>query len=288
MILLEQQLSFIRFLHSSRSPCLDAFFRFLNYFDTEYFAFIIIPLVWIGFSSKWGIRLFYLIIFSTFLNSFFKILCGLPRPFHLNPSLALVHVNGNGFPSGGAQTAILLGGLLIASWKRPLAWAIGLSYIFLISLSRIYLGVHFPIDVLGGWILGLGILFLYLSLHRKIEKAAQARPLFMLSVGIFLPLLGMVIFPRLRIFSLMISAIAGGIGIYLSSRFQLFLPPPRKIWQGSIRALIGVLGLFFFLMATKLLLPSSYFFLLLQPAILTLWLSLAASPFCRLFPHLKK
>lgn len=98
----------------------------------------------------------------------------------IRPSLPhLVEAAGYSFPSGHSTGAFLIfGSLLIVVSQRlnkgPLKVAVQVSLIaliVLIGLSRIYLGVHYPSDVLAGFALGYGILNLiyptYMSLRFK-------------------------------------------------------------------------------------------------------------------------
>ncbi|MGH2522733.1 MAG: phosphatase PAP2 family protein, partial [Anaerolineales bacterium] len=48
------------------------------------------------------------------------------------------------------------------------AWAVALSLIFLISFSRVYLGVHFPTDVVAGWLFGALVLWAFLIWERPV------------------------------------------------------------------------------------------------------------------------
>jgi undecaprenyl-diphosphatase len=60
------------------------------------------------------------------------------------------------FPSGHALYAACLYGCLasLATWRRVVVWSAAGLMIGLIGLSRIYLGVHYPSDVLAGWSIG--------------------------------------------------------------------------------------------------------------------------------------
>src|SRR5262245_52711156 len=144
----EEQLTFMIDLARHRIALLDPFFRFLNYFDSSYFFFALIPVIWLGISYQWGLRIFYWGTLGSLTNALVKYLVGWPRPSTDLPEIGLLHLHSNGFPSGAAQVCLFLGGLLIYYWRTPTAWIIGSIYILLISFSRLYLGVHYPIDLL--------------------------------------------------------------------------------------------------------------------------------------------
>jgi membrane-associated phospholipid phosphatase len=63
------------------------------------------------------------------------------------------------FPSGHSSMAAALAVTVVALlWRTPYRWpsaVLGVIYTLVMGLSRVYLGVHYPTDVLGGWALGL-------------------------------------------------------------------------------------------------------------------------------------
>lgn len=73
------------------------------------------------------------------------------------------------FPSGHAmQSMAVAAGLVVLAWHSRWRWPvalIGVCFVFLVGLSRVYLGVHFPSDILAGWaaslawVVGLSVLF---------------------------------------------------------------------------------------------------------------------------------
>jgi undecaprenyl-diphosphatase len=87
-----------------------------------------------------------------------KLLVARPRP----TSGALVHALGYAFPSGhstaGAATwfslAVLGSSFTRSTARRVLMTGVAVVLVAAIGLSRVYLGVHAPTDVLGGWALG--------------------------------------------------------------------------------------------------------------------------------------
>jgi undecaprenyl-diphosphatase len=69
---------------------------------------------------------------------------------------------GYAFPSGHTTAATLAAGLLAWAVSRHLTdrrgrfavWVLAVGYAGLVGWSRVWLGVHWPLDVLGGWVLG--------------------------------------------------------------------------------------------------------------------------------------
>ena len=274
----QQQLEFMSDLARSRIEWLDPFFRFLHYFDSPYFFFILIPIIWIGFSYQWGLRIFYWFTFSNLVNSFAKHAVGWPRPNTDLPELGLFQPTSPGFPSGGAQTCLFLGGLLIYYWRTPAAWIIGTIYILLISFSRLYLGVHYPIDILGGWAIASIILVLFILLKDPLEKWLVKRGLlFCLILSLVIPALVMVLMPRNGIYYVVGSTMGVGLGTYFSLKNHLFLPKPKSLSEGVGRSVIGIA----ILLLVVLLWPGKESFA--QSFTAGLFMSLAASPICKWF-----
>jgi PAP2 superfamily. len=112
------ELIVISLIQEFRTPVFDEFFKYLDFFDRLEFFFILIPALWLGKEWKWGLRIFYIFFLSGLANHFLKEFFLSPRPFHLDPSLAVIQVNRYGFPSGAAQTVILLSGILLNHWDN--------------------------------------------------------------------------------------------------------------------------------------------------------------------------
>jgi undecaprenyl-diphosphatase len=129
--------------------------------------------------GAWRIAVFVVVASSGgwLLNHVLKELFGRARPDvvpHLREVLTL------SFPSGHAMTSaavyLTLGALLMRISKRRLTkfYCRGAAMLLsaLVGASRVYLGVHYPTDVLAGWLLGLSWALLCWLVERALERKA--------------------------------------------------------------------------------------------------------------------
>ncbi len=262
---------------SWRNEWLDQLFNALYYFDTPYFLMILIPFVWVGFSYKWGMRLAFALIVNGLVNFHLKHLFNLPRPIVDYPDLAMFPLTSPGMPSGAAQLVVLLSGLLIMAWKSRWAWAIAVIAIPLISFSRLYLGIHYPMDILGGWIVGLALVFAFVKGIDPLENylVKQGRG-FCLIICCVIGFCYIYLLPIQPIYQLMGAWLGFGIGAYLSLQYKLYLPLPKAILPRIYRGAVSALSLFIIYVLLK---PQAIPFLIGFAA--SLWISLGAGPFCR-------
>ncbi|MCJ2532106.1 MAG: phosphatase PAP2 family protein [Candidatus Thermoplasmatota archaeon] len=144
----------IRALWEASSPFLDAFFVIITSTGDVLFFLAVVVLVYWLWDKRFGLFLGSLLLVSGALNGLLKTLFGLPRPpsfFHRPFALA-----SNGFPSGHAQTATAFWSGIALVFRG--GWVLAAVVMTaLVAFSRVYLGVHFVGDVLGGVAIGLGL-----------------------------------------------------------------------------------------------------------------------------------
>ena len=158
----------IRVIQQIENPILTAFMKFITSLGSEYFFLPVVLFIFWWVDEKKGLRLGILILVSAWINVFLKEVLQQPRPFHIDPSLGLAAATGYGAPSGHALLSLIFW-IPVAAWlsqvwaekKRLLIWALSLIIVILIGFSRLYLGVHFPTDILAGWTIGFVILVLW-------------------------------------------------------------------------------------------------------------------------------
>jgi hypothetical protein len=80
-----------------------------------------------------------------------------------------------GIPSGHAQNAVSLWGTWAYSMKHRWAWIVAIVVALMIGISRLYLGMHFPIDVLIGWAVGIILLWAFIKLEPPVIKWIKAQ-----------------------------------------------------------------------------------------------------------------
>lgn len=147
-------------VHSTANSSLDTVAVFLTQwgrFENVFPVVSIIALIFL-YQKKW--RKFSYVIFtalgSTIISHTGKDLIHRIRP-HLWVSKAPEF--SYSFPSGHSMTSMTLVVILvILSWYRPQRWLVvtlGSLYIFMIAWTRLYLGVHYPSDIMAGWMLAI-------------------------------------------------------------------------------------------------------------------------------------
>lgn len=153
--------SFLENLAQWRTPLLNYYFLAIAFLGQEEFFLIAPPAIYWLYNKQIGRRLAYLLMLGTWTNEALKNLFRVPRP---PLEIALVEEVGYGLPSGHAQLSVMLWGYAGWSLRRAVRWlpALALWLNASISFSRLYLGVHYPADVLAGLLIGL--IFLWVSL----------------------------------------------------------------------------------------------------------------------------
>jgi membrane-associated phospholipid phosphatase len=153
-------LDLIQAIQSAANPFLTIFFKIITAIGSEAFVIPFLLLIYWCIDEKRGFRLGMLIIFSAWINTGLKNLFRQPRPYNLDPSVGMAFESSYGFPSGHAQNSLCLWvPVMFRTENRKketklIIWLAAILLILLIALSRLYLGVHFPTDILGGWITG--------------------------------------------------------------------------------------------------------------------------------------
>ena len=152
------------YVTSFRTPALNNFFQFVTDLGDVYAYIVATTIAAIFFffklkNKKFILQLLGVLILSALANMALKEAFDRARPTIEH----LVVVETLSYPSGHAMSAMAFYGFLIylvfhikmSKWLRIFLTLLFSALIFFIGLSRIYLGVHFPSDVVGGFTAGL-------------------------------------------------------------------------------------------------------------------------------------
>ncbi|CAG0948879.1 MAG: PAP2 superfamily protein [Candidatus Methanoperedens nitroreducens] len=233
------------FFRDIGTPLLDTLFKVITNAGSEPVYIFLASLIFWCLNKKTGIRAMYLIMFSAYTALIAKSLFSMPRP---PDYLHKVTENNFGFPSGHAQVSSGFWGYLGIRSKKKQIIITGAVIVLLVSLSRLYLGVHYPGDVIGGIIFGLMVAFISYREEADILKVInkQSRNSKYL-IALFLPLIliliatfqGSLLKEQIELGFVMASVGAG----YLLEEEIIRFPDAKNNEQKVKRASIGILFL---------------------------------------------
>lgn len=158
-------MGFLRFLEGIRLPVLNEFMLLITWLGDET-AFLVIALILFWCVNKRrGYYVMAVGFVGTILNQFLKLLFRIPRPWVLDEKFTILEqaragAGGYSFPSGHTQNAVGTFGAIACTTKRRGVRIIAIVLAVLIPFSRMYVGVHTPLDVLTAAALALALLFL--------------------------------------------------------------------------------------------------------------------------------
>ena len=177
-------------------PAFDGIFEAITFTGDEMFFLLFLPLVYWCLDRRTGARLTLIYLTSVYVNAAAKFIAGQPRPYQYDIAVwAYKHVAMGGFPSGHTQNAVVVWGYLASQIRRKWAWIVAGALMVLVPLSRLYLGVHFPHDLLGGYIIGAIVLLLFLRWEQQGElRLARLQLREQLALAIGVPVLLTVLF----------------------------------------------------------------------------------------------
>lgn len=153
-------LEVIRTFQAAGNPALTLLAKGFTALGEPAFYLAVFAILFWCIDEKKGFWLGMTVFLSNGVNLALKDALRVPRPFIRNPSVALIPETGFSTPSGHAQNSTAFwvsaaargtgGGKRRRAARIVLAIALSLC----IGLSRVYLGVHYPTDVLAGWAVG--------------------------------------------------------------------------------------------------------------------------------------
>ena len=151
--LAEGCMPFLYFIESIRNPFFDWFFATITHLGEETFFLVIAILFFWCINKREGYFILITGLVGTVVNQMAKLIFRIPRPWVLDPDFDIIEsareeATGYSFPSGHTQNIAGTYGAISAYKPKKWKTALCVTLIVLVAFSRMYLGVHTPLDVI--------------------------------------------------------------------------------------------------------------------------------------------
>lgn len=267
------EIIFLQQLEGIRQPFLTALIEAITFFAESGFVALVIAILYWCVDKRKGVRLGWIVLVSGVVNGAIKNIFKMPRPFQAGvvSPVRVETATGYSFPSGHTQTATSFWGALMLMVRTQKMVMLGITMMILTAFSRLYLGVHWPIDVIGGIITGIGCVMIA---DRLIDEKKGITPNHVLGISIVTLLLMLLhIDPDLAKTT---GALWGLVmGVYLEQKYIRFEPmQPKGIQYKKVAIGLGGMGILYLLLKTMM--PGGIQMDMMRYAVLMLWMSAGA------------
>lgn len=250
------ELDIIRFIQSIHNDFFDVLFQLITMFGEEVIITSILAYIYWNKNKEIGKKIAYSSFTSILVNNTLKGLINAKRPIG-EPGIRSLRVEtatGSSFPSGHSQNAAVFYSSLAREIKNKIIYLVMGILIFLVGLSRLYLGVHYPRDVIFGIIFGVLVSIISYKLHNKVKNKMY---LYVFTFTIFIPVV---------IFNSSIDLIKGMgtflgfiIGVFIEEKYICFSTEGNS-FSKLLRLLMGLILLLIIKIGLKIVFPTKVIF----------------------------
>ena len=168
------ELEFLKWLEGLRTGFLNVFFEGITLLGEETLIILLVVALWFAVDKKLAQQVFFVTAASLSLNGIIKNFAQVPRPF--TKGICCVRLDtatGYSFPSGHTQGFATWSSFFAVKFQKTwLSILVGILVVS-VAVSRLYLGAHYPSDVIVGAALGAGISVLGSFLFGKVKDAKK-------------------------------------------------------------------------------------------------------------------
>ena len=244
-------------LEGIRLPILNEIMLFITMLGEET-AFLALALVFFWCVDKRkGYFLMSVGFIGTMVNQFLKLWFRIPRPWVIDPDFTILEqareaASGYSFPSGHTQMAVGTFGAIAAGSNKRWVKAVCITLAVLVAVSRMYIGVHTPQDVLVSAVIAV-ILVLLL---KKVTLSGHVLGMKALLAGMIAMSVGLLLFVQLYPFPAdtdvhnlqscvknaytMIGSLTGVATVYLVEKRFIRFPEKAVLWAQILKSILGL------------------------------------------------
>ena len=253
---MEFELNIIRAIQSIANPFLDGLFQFITMFGEEAILIPLIAVIYWAFNKKMGEYIAYASLTSVLVNGAIKDIFKAKRPIG-EPgirSLKVETATGYSFPSGHTQGTASFWGAIAIYLKKNYMYVVSSLIIILVAISRLYLGVHYPKDVLFGAIFGILTSSIAYKLFNKVNNKIS------LYFGTFIVFMPALLYAHSADFIKGMGTFLGfALGIYVEKKYVNFSVEGKSI-NKILRVVIGLAILILLKVGLKAVFPNKLVF----------------------------
>jgi membrane-associated phospholipid phosphatase len=180
----------IEMLQSMFAPELNWFFLAITMLGNDVVLVGLSAAVYWCIDKRRGRLVTYILLISAYLNYFLKVLVPWPRP-PVDLRIAERNETSYGFPSGHAQDSTTFWTWIALNFRKRILTILGAMVVVAVGISRVYLGLHYLAQVIGGWVIGLvvaGLAFLALRRISQRNGGIRGMPQLIFAVSTLAPL----------------------------------------------------------------------------------------------------
>jgi membrane-associated phospholipid phosphatase len=252
----------ILWLQSFANPALDAIFGLITNTASEEFFLLVVPIILWVYSLPVGVWFTMVFLLSWATNGLLKDFFHTTRPYLADSRVRGLMVDTGGgyaFPSGHTENATVFWFYLAVLVRRWWFWLVAMVMVALVGLSRMYLGLHWPQDVIGGFLVGAVFVLVVWGLFRLWNGRGWHLPLWawlLISlagpVAILLVTEWAATSDTVSTTAHAMGVLAGmGMGYALEERYVGFQARGAAWWKHVLKVVIGLAGVFVLQLALK-------------------------------------
>lgn len=188
-------MGFLYGLEQLRFPAMTAFMSVITYLGDELCFMAIALLFFWCINKRQAYFIFAVGLAGSIVNQFLKLWFRIPRPWVIDPDFTIVEsareaASGYSFPSGHTQNAVGTFGAIAINSKEKWIRVVCVLLMLIVPFSRMYLGVHTPLDVAVSMLVAAVLISLFYPMFKSDEQIYKKTLIIMLAV-IFLSVLYM-------------------------------------------------------------------------------------------------